>query len=570
MAEYSEMTPAERDAYCAEQARNYRENQAKAPPATASDQSKAKENAWNPQAEIAAAKKSLEQKRATASPQGEIDRLAALDPISYDGARTVAAETLGCRTSTLDKEVAKRRAERTAAKAIDLCADIEPCAEPVDIGELLDDVLATIRLFVICDQATATAAALWIVFTWIIEHAQVAPILIISAPEKGCGKSQLLAIVGRLSKRPLFASNISPAATFRIIEAKTPTLLIDEADAFFRENEELRGIINSGHTRTSAYVIRTVGDDFEVKQFSTWGAKAIAGIGKLPETVMSRGIVLSLRRKLKTERVERLRHAEHGLFDALAGRLARFGQDYGAAIARARPQLPEALGDREQDNWEHLLAIAELAGGSWPQEARRAALAICGANDREDLSLGEQLLLSIRDAFDQDRADKLSREELLHRLVADDEGPWATWNKGKPMSAAQFRKRLAAFAVKTKKVRLDTYTTAQGFERRQFEDAWSRYLDGDGRASPGNPSQSWNNGTSPENPASERSDDVPFPVSKSEHLGSAANSSPVPKSNWNGNANGTVKKPENLDCSIVPVPSPPSGKDMPDEIEEEL
>jgi putative DNA primase/helicase len=500
----------------------------------------------------------------------EIARLAALDPIAYDRERLAAAEELGCRVSTLDSLVAKARAEADEHKQVDLCADVDPCAEPVDVGELLDDIDATIRRFIICDDSTRTAAVLWIAFTWIIEHAQVSPLAIITAPEKGCGKSQLLDVIGRLSKRPLFASNISPAATFRVIEAKTPTLLIDEADAFFKENEELRGIINSGHTRTSAYVIRTVGDDFEVKQFSTWGAKAIAGIGRLPETVMSRGIILALRRKLKSETVERLRHAKHGLFDALAGRLARFGQDYGAAIARARPQLPEALGDREQDNWEHLLAIADLAGGSWPQEVRRAALMMCGANDREDLSLGEQLLHSIRDAFGQDVADKLSREELLRRLVADEEGPWATWNKGKPMSAAQFRKRLAAYAIKTKKVRLDTYTTAQGFERRQFEDAWSRYLDGEDHASTGSTPQNQNNGTSQETEASGRSEAVPVPVRESEHADSAVNSSPVPKSKWNGNANGTAKKTENLDCSNVPVPIPTSGEDTPHEIEVEL
>ncbi|WP_292533819.1 DUF3631 domain-containing protein [Methylocystis sp.] len=504
-----------------------------------------------------------------AAPGAEIARLAALDPIAHDRERADAAKRLGCRVSTLDRMVAAVRDEAAEKKAVELCADIEPCAEPVDLADLLDDVRATIGRFIICDPPTATAAALWIAFTWIIEYAQVAPLAIVTAPEKGCGKSQLLDVIGRLSRRSLYASNVSPAALFRVIEARQPTLCVDEADAFMKDNDELRGVINSGHTRPSAYVLRVEGDDLQVKRFSTWGAKAIAGIGRLPETVMSRGIVLNLRRKLKTERVERLRHAETGVFQALARRLARFGEDYGEAIARARPQMPETLSDREQDNWEHLLAIADLAGGSWPKEARRAALTICG-EDREDLSLGEQLLLSIRDAFEQDGADKLSREELLCRLVADEEGPWATWNKGKPMSAAQFRKRLAAFAIKTKKVRLDTYTTAQGFERRQFEDAWSRYLDGEGHASPGHPPQSWNNGTLLENLASVRSDDVPVPVSKSEHAGATANSSPVPKSKWNGDLDGTAKKPENLDCSTVPVPAPLSGEDMPHEIEMEL
>ncbi len=497
----------------------------------------------------------------------EVDRLAELDPIAYDREREAAAESLGCRVSTLDKLVAARRSDCAASQAIALCSDIEPCAEPVDNAELLNAVRATIARFIVCEPATATAATLWIAFTWIVDHAQVAPLAIITAPEKGCGKTQLLDVIGRLSRRPLFASNITPPATFRVIEAKSPTLLIDEADAFFRENEELRGVINSGHTRPSAYVIRTVGDDFEVKQFSTWGAKAIAGIGRLPETVMSRGIVLNLRRKLKTEKVDRLRHADPLLFEALARKLARFGQDRGVAIGRARPQVPEALDDRQQDNWEHLLTIADFAGGKWPAEARRAALTICGA-DGNDLSLGEQLLLAIRDAFEQDGADKLSREELLRRLVADDEGPWATWNKGRPLSASQLRTRLVAYSIKTKKVRLDSYTTAQGFERKQFADAWGRYLDGVDDPSPESPPQNRNNGTSEADVDIERSEAVPVPNSK--RNGGADDLTPVPNSKWNWNTNGTSKSPENRECSNVPFPAPLAGEDMPKEWEADI
>jgi len=127
---------------------------------------------------------------------------------------------------------------------------------------------------------------------------------------------------------------------FRVIEAQSPTPLIDEADTFFRTHEELRGIINSGHTKRNAYVVRTVGDDHEPKSFSPWGAKAMAGIGKMADTVMDRAIILSLRRKLPNLKVERLRYVEPGLLESLARMLARFGEDHGATIGRARPSLP--------------------------------------------------------------------------------------------------------------------------------------------------------------------------------------------------------------------------------------
>ena len=328
------------------------------------------------------------------------------DRAAFEALRSKLKDT-GSRVAELEKLIAEKenRPQKPAQKAIELCVDIEPCAEPVNVTELLDDIRAMITRFIICDASTATAATLWIAFTWIIDHAEVAPLAIITAPEKRCGKTQLLDVIGRLSRRSLLASNVSPAAVFRMIEASSPTLVIDEADSFLKENEELRGVINSGHTRTTAYVIRCVGEDFEPKRFSTWGAKAIAGIGRQSETIMDRSIILELRRKLPHEKVERLRHAERGLFETLAGRLARFGADQGASLGRARPHLPEALNDRAQDNWEPLLAIADLAGANWSNQARRAALEI-SATENKDVSIGEQLLQAIKDAFEKEGAPK--------------------------------------------------------------------------------------------------------------------------------------------------------------------
>jgi len=97
--------------------------------------------------------------------------------------------------------------------------------------------------------------------------------------------------------RALLSSNISPASLFRIVEKYSPTLLVDEADSFLRDKEELRGILNSGHTRDAAYVVRTVGDENEPRRFSTWAAKAVALIGHLPDTLADRSLVVPMRRR---------------------------------------------------------------------------------------------------------------------------------------------------------------------------------------------------------------------------------------------------------------------------------
>lgn len=224
-----------------------------------------------------------------------IKRLASPSPIDYDRARKYEAEKLEISVSTLDKAV-----NATKRNEIDNSGfpNVEPWEHPISPAELLNDISTTVHRFIVCNHETADAVALWASMTWFMDVVQIAPLAIITAPEKRCGKTQLLTILGKLSYRPLSASSISSASLYRYIEAWQPTLLLDETDAFMRENEELRGVINSGHSRDNAYVIRTVGDDFTPKRFSTWGAKALSGIGHLSDTLMDRAIVLELRRKL--------------------------------------------------------------------------------------------------------------------------------------------------------------------------------------------------------------------------------------------------------------------------------
>jgi len=407
--------------------------------------------------------------------QQAVKRLAALDPLDYEKSRDAEAKRLSVRVGVLDKQVSKaRHAEADEGGRTMKFPSVPLWPVPLNGAALLNELLATIQRFVVCERDTAVATVLWCAFTWLIDHVQVASLAIITAPEKRCGKSQLLNLIGKVCCRPLVASNISPAAVFRVIEAYNPTLLIDEADSFFRENEELRGVINSGHTRQSAYVIRTVGEDHEPKQFSTWGAKAICGIGKLPDTIVDRAIVLELRRKLPTESVERLRYAEPGLFDRLASKLARFASDVGSDIAIARPQLPDALNDRAQDNWEPLLAIADIAGDHWPTMARSTALKFAGM-EQESSSLSAELLTDIRSVFDERQSDRIATADLLQALTGDDIKPWATYNRGKPMSPRQLVKQLKSYGIFPKTIRVGS-ETAKGYLHLDFDDVFQRYL----------------------------------------------------------------------------------------------
>ena len=228
--------------------------------------------------------------------QAILNRFIELDQIEYDQIRKTEAKKLGIRATTLDNEMAKLRGQK-AAQETPFGSPVEPWPEPVDGVAHLDSVFETLKRFIAAKPEVLSAATLWTSFTWFIEDVRVAPLAIITSPEKRCGKTLLSTLMSRLCRDPLLASNISPSALFRSIEKWKPTLILDETDTFLKENEDLRGLINSGHTQNTAFVIRCTGDNHEPTQFNTFGAKLLAGIGNLPETIMDRAVVLRLRRK---------------------------------------------------------------------------------------------------------------------------------------------------------------------------------------------------------------------------------------------------------------------------------
>jgi len=408
----------------------------------------------------------------------KIQWLASLKPLEYDRVRKDQAAALGVRPGTLDGMVKNARSDESEADRLPF-AEVEPHPEPIDPAQLLDEVSDTIRLFIVLDTEQAHAAALWCALTWFIDVVEVAPLAIINAPEKSCGKTQLLTVLGRMAYRPLPASNASASALFRAVEKWKPTILIDEADTFFRDNAELHGMVNAGYLR-DGFVLRSeaVGDTFEPRMFSVFSAKALAGIAlekHLPDATMSRGIVFNLRRKLSHESVSRLRHADRGLFADIAEKLAKFALDYSQQVRLARLALPDKLSDRDQDNWDGLLAIASCAGNEWLARATAAALKLSGAAEKT-VSTGNELLADIQHVFEIKREDKISFADLIKALCEDEEAGWATYNRGKPITPRQVSKRLKEYGINSKPIRFGYDGVQKGFDIDQFGDAFARYL----------------------------------------------------------------------------------------------
>ena len=268
-----------------------------------------------------------------------LDRAAALDPISYDRQRSELAKELGVRAKTLDDEVAKRRRSREEDKQLFL---VDPPAweQPVDLAELLDAIVAELKQYLVLPKHAVQAISLWIVHAHAHNAFQISPILALLSPEKRCGKTTALSVIRYLVPRGVFASNTSSAAVFRIIDKYQPTLLVDEMDTFIRDNEELRGVINSGHQRNAAFVLRVSGDALEPQLYSTWAPKVVAMIGKLPGTLSDRSIEVPLKRKLPDEKVKRFRVIRPGMLPDLQRKCIRWANDNLISLRDAATNVP--------------------------------------------------------------------------------------------------------------------------------------------------------------------------------------------------------------------------------------
>lgn len=414
------------------------------------------------------------------SAQSIIDQLATLSELEYALQRVETAKYLNnMSVRSLDNLVKKARSSNEK-NSESLIVDVEPWAEySVDISSVADQIYQIIDDHVACTDAVKVATTLWIMMTWLVPASHILPIAWITAPEKRCGKSTLLTLIGRMSKRSLSTSNITGSALFRSIEQYKPTLCIDEIDTFINDNEGIRGILNAGYSRDNPYIIRCIGDENEPVPFNVFGAKAISGIGRIPDTLADRSIPLTLRRKIKTETKKRVRDLPVDTTKLIQAKLARWSNDNMFAVKTASPVLPININDRAQDNWQILFKIAMLVSDEWLEKTHQACIDISGDNSNEPSS-NEQLLADIQTIFTLTQKNRLLSRDLLTELLRDPEMSWSTYNSGKPISMRQIAQKLKGFGIKSKDLRTDDFQNQEvrgkGYDVQDFEDAFSRYL----------------------------------------------------------------------------------------------
>lgn len=361
--------------------------------------------------------------------------------------------------------------------------------DPWDEGDgaaLLNDLRATLLRYVVFPDAhAAVAVALWIAATHALSAFQHAPRLGVKSPQKRCGKSRLLDVIAGTCHQPLMSINATVPAIFRSIGGEhPPTLIIDEADALFgtrraaEQNEDLRALLNAGHQRGRP-ALRCVGPSQIPTEFSTFAMAALAGIGDLPDTITDRGVNFTMRRRTKGEKVSQFRTRRDGpVLEVLRDRLAAWATEQIPALTDAEPDMP--VEDRAADTWEPLVAVADAAGGQWPQLARAACVALVegAADDDEEGSASTRLLVDIKRVFIAEGASFLASGDLVTALRALEESPWNDYE----FSPRKLAERVRQFGVKPGR---DTTGKVRGYSLESLEDAFRRYT----RQDPSDPSE---------------------------------------------------------------------------------
>jgi len=366
-----------------------------------------------------------------------------------------------------------------SAPAVSALLPMTPDDAPILTTELLETCRAWIRRYTVVSDEQAVIMAAWVMHTYVFEAFEVTPYLFISSPEKGSGKSTLLRILKAVAYRGRSSSGMSAAALARVVEASRPTLFLDELDAQMKGNKEtaenIRGVLNSGYEPEGVYT-RCVGNEFAVKDFPTFCPKCLAGIGKLWDTVSDRSITIEMRRMLSEETIEQDRKvAVKAAAAPIKARLEEWAVRGAADLLRSiHPSPISGFNPRQNDIAEVQLAVAQLAGGGWPQRLTQALQALLKAASVEDGSLGVTLLADIRTVFDERQTDTIPSALLAGCLCKIEGRAWAEWNHGNGLTPNNLARQLKKYSVYPQTVRVGS-ETPKGYRRADFEDNWARY-----------------------------------------------------------------------------------------------
>ncbi len=401
----------------------------------------------------------------------EIKKLALLDSVERDLRGKEIMKKYKVKANTIDTLLSKELiAIEFNESSLFMSDQNEPWPEVVDGASLLDEISSVVTRHLIVPEGIANTLSLWVILTYCYDNFRILPQVAIYSPEKRCGKTVLLEILGACVNRPLSSSNMTPATVFRSIEAFKPTLIIDEADTFFKKNSEMQGVCNSGHAKNNAFVLRATKGETGIRRFSTWCPKVIAMIGKHQGTQHDRSIIVEMRRRLPSEKVETVPSDILDRCNDIRRKCKRWVADNSDKLTNYVPEIEDVDNDRRRDNWAPLFTIAGCASDQWLEKVNLALLnAVQAGRDDDEESITIELLNDICGIFKCEKEKTLCSEMIVDQLRANREAQWNYWPNGRGLTQHSLAKLLRKFKIKPQQVMMD------GRNRRSYR--WEDFLE---------------------------------------------------------------------------------------------
>jgi hypothetical protein len=358
-------------------------------------------------------------------------------------------------------------------------------AEPVDPDDtLLSPVCKAFKNYLALNSHEYVAMALWAMHTHVYDRYMVTPRLLLTSPVRGCGKSVGFDVLDRLVARAYLTDNITAAAIYDTIDRALCTLLMDEFD-----NQELatkaamRAVLNAGY-RKGRKVTRGVGK--QRREYRIFAPVAIAAIGTLPLPLMSRSLIVRMKRHDGSYELQRFDRDNTDDLDRVYVQIREWAH---YVKLDPNPKLPPELRGRDADNWRPLIAIADSFGPEWGRIARAAAVLF--AQDRREEDVVVILLQDIRTVFDARGIDRIASKALLAALHELEDAGWTEFCglKGdRPphkLRASELRAMLRLLGIETHSIwdmgpRQSGDSSKKGYYRSDFEPAWAAYCDAAG------------------------------------------------------------------------------------------
>jgi hypothetical protein len=399
-----------------------------------------------------------------------LNRLSSMSSLDQAKVLKSEAQKLGIPVGDLRGALKTHQKAGSAEQSNDVVESLAPWDGPLDPAAIAEEIRTSVTAYAVVAPHVDTALALWVMASYRLNEFRKFPLLNITAPEMNCGKSVIIDLLACYCGRALEVENISPSAIYRTIELCQPTLLIDEADTFLKGNEDARGILNSAHKRGGG-VVRTVGDDHEPKKFSTYTPIAIAGIGAVHGTILSRCIVVQMERMGPDDHIHTMMATDEP--QALAARsklLAWAAEVIPGGVAMV---VPKTGNRRIMDCWNPLFVIAHLLGGEWPERCLRAFQAL-NQRDAEEDNPGTELLRDIRRVFELEGGTAIHTSVLVESLIALDDSRWADWNRGRGINAKGVAKLLKPYRVRSQQIKIQGLNR-HGYPMASFERPFAKY-----------------------------------------------------------------------------------------------